>query len=526
MRRRSASWILGAIALALPVGLWFLAWRPAAVDFETPHTVNRVPQIRPDYRDAMFPPNLAPPNFFVDEPGTGYGVRIRAERGAVIEVASRTPKIAIPESKWRQLMNENQGREVHFDICVRDESGRWTRFEPLVNTIADAPIDRYLFYRLMRPIYTVHVKMGIYQRDLQTYKESVVLDVQSVTDTCINCHAFAPNHPDRMALQSRGPTKARHLSGMIVAHDGEVAKVDTRGVACAPEAKRGRIPKAQAAYMRWHPNGKLIAYSANDISQHFHAVGENRDVFDAESDLALYHVDSDTVTTSPQISSADRMETFPEWSPDGRYLYFCSAAPLERTRFREIQYDLMRIAFDPDTGRWGEVEPVLLAKDTGLSIGEPRVSPDGKWLLFCMMEFSSFPAYQPSSDLYLLDVETREYRRLAISAPYSDSWHSWSSNSRWIAFASKREDGVFARIYLSYVDESGHARKPVLLPQRDPTFYDGLIKTYNVPELANTPAPARGRKLAAAIRSYAPSHAENADADAEAESGMQAIEVP
>ena len=129
-------------------------------------------------------------------------------------------------------------------------------------------------------------------------------------------------------------------------------------------------------------------------------------MFDRESDLALYHADSNTVTTTPNISKPDRLETFPTWSPDGRYLYFCSTDPLPLERYKEVRYDLMRIRYDADSGRWGEVEPVLLAKDTGLSIAEPRISPDGRWVLFCMSDYGSFPVYQPSSDLYLLDLET------------------------------------------------------------------------------------------------------------------------
>ena len=136
-----------------------------------------------------------------------------------------------------------------------------------------------------------------------------------------------------------------------------------------------------------------------------------------------------------------------------------------------------------------------------MSITEPRVSPDGEWVLFCMSDYGSFPVYQSSSDLYLLDLETREHHRLAINSPRSDSWHCWSANSRWIAFASKRRDGVFGRIYLSYIDESGHAHRPLLLPQEDPTFYDRLIKTYSVPELAPAPAPVHSRTLGRAIRS-------------------------
>ena len=41
--------------------------------------------------------------------------------------------------------------------------------------VDDAEVDRYLFYRLMKPIYMIRVNLAIHQRDLETYEESVVL---------------------------------------------------------------------------------------------------------------------------------------------------------------------------------------------------------------------------------------------------------------------------------------------------------------------------------------------------------------
>jgi dipeptidyl aminopeptidase/acylaminoacyl peptidase len=342
--------------------------------------------------------------------------------------------------------------------------------------------------------------VNIYQRDLRSYRETPVAENRSFGGACVNCHTLSANHPDRMILQTRGNKDGVNYSGTIVVRDGRIDKVDTRSLVRAGESGRGRIGQAMAGYSAWHPNGQIVVFSANDISQFFHAVGEVRDVFDADSDLALYHVDSNTVTTGPDISQPDRLETFPAWSPDGHDLYFCACDRLPKQQYKEIRYDLMRIGYNPETGEWGNLETVLSSKDTGMSSTEPRVSPDGKWLLFCMSDYGSFPVYQSSSDLHLLDLQTREHHRLAVNSPRSESWHCWSSNSRWIAFASKRRDGVFARVYFSYVDESGKAHKPLLLPQKDPTFYDRFIKTYNVPELAPAPAPVHSRTLGRAIR--------------------------
>ena len=507
MKRRALYWIVPVSVLAV-LGLFAsLAWQSAAVDFAAAVAVSRPPNIRPDYRDTVIPPNIAPLNFLVDEPGTEYRVRVRSAQGEVIEVVSGTPKIVIPLSRWHQLLSANRGGKLYFDVYVHRADGQWTRFEPIHNTIADADIDGYLFYRLIKPLYTIYMNMAIYQRELRTFEESVVVTNRSFKGGCVNCHTFAPNHPDQMILHSRGSGDTSYWSGMVVVRQGKVSKVDTRALAHAAGSDREPIRELLPGHTSWHPNGRLAAFAAMTVKQFYHAVGDTRDVYDGESDLALYDADSNTVTTTPNISRPDRLETFPTWSPDGRYLYFSSRDPLPLQHYRHIRCDLMRIRYEADSGRWGEVEPVLLAKDTGLSITQPRVSPDGRWLLCCMSNYSSFPAFQASSDLYLLDLETRHdqpsvgARRLAANSPRSESWHCWSSNSRWIAFTSKRRDGVFGQVYFSYVDEAGLAHKPVLLPQKDPAFYDRFIKTYNVPELARTPAPVKGRALARVVRS-------------------------
>ncbi len=517
--------LYGALAVSLLTALGLaasFAWRREPVDFGSADALGRRPKIRPDVHGAVVPPNLAPLSFVVDEPARDYRVRVRSADDVLLEAANRSGAIGFSQTGWRRMLDEHRGGSLHLDVCVRREDGRWARFDPIEITIADAEIDRYLFYRLIKPIHILRRRIGIYQRDLEGYDESVLLSNRSFEGGCINCHTPAPNHPDRLIVQSRGSEKTPEWSGMTIVREGAIRKVDTRGLVREPESERGRITESMATYAASHPNGRLVAYSANNISQFFHAVGEVRDVFDAESDLALYDVDANTVTTTPEISRADRLETFPSWSPDGRYLYFSSTDPLPSDRYREIRYDLMRIGFDADSGRWGEPEEVLLARDTGLSITEVRISPDGRWALFCMSEYGAFPVYQASSDLYLLDLKTREYHRLEINSPRTESWHCWSSNSRWIAFASKRRDGMFARIYFSYVDEAGQAHKPFVLPQEDPTFYDRFIETYTVPELARAPAPASARALSQAIRAPYP-----AEGRRQGDAGsMQSMSVP
>jgi Tol biopolymer transport system component len=229
----------------------------------------------------------------------------------------------------------------------------------------------------------------------------------------------------------------------------------------------------------------------NKIDQSFHARKDRTiNVFDKASDLVIYDVGKRTVTTSPKVSTS-RLETLPEWSPDGRTLYFCSGPEWTGEKdFDKVKYDLMRVACNVETGEWGNVETVLSSGRTGKSISFPRVSPDGRRLLFCMSDYGYFSIHDPSSDLYMLDLRTKDYRKLEVNSERSEGYHSWSGNSRWFVFASKRGDGLSSRLYFSYVDSSGNAHKPFLMPQRDPAFYDTFIMNYNVPEMISGPVQA------------------------------------
>ncbi len=462
--------------------------RPARPPAGLSTHMGELPKIRPDYSATVIPPNIAPLNFVVQEPGTQYHVTIRSTSDKSIEVRSKGPGIVIPHRRWRRLVAANRGQQLCFDVYVKNEGGQWRQFESITNDIANEQIDKYLAYRLIHPLYNYYRDVGIYQRDLEGYHQRELLHGRSMADCCINCHAFLNNRASSCTI---GIRSAQLGSSALLVQGSSVTKLDT-----------------MFGYTAWHPSGRIVAYSANKVRQFFHwARGEVRDVVDLDSGLAYYDVRAQTAKTHPSISDPDRLETYPAWTPDGRYLYFCSAAfPWENRRrvppanFDQCRYDLMKVSYDVDTDTWGKPETVVLSEETGQSILLPRISPDGRFLLFCMCDYGCFPIYQPSSDLYMMDLKTGEYWEPEINSDRSESWHSWSANGRWIAFSSKRRDGLFTRSYISYVDTTGKAHKPFILPQKDPAFYDSFLKTYSVPELVVEPLKPRQRHLAEAAR--------------------------
>jgi hypothetical protein len=453
-----------------------------------------VPQgarISPDYSDTVIPPNIAPLNFRVLEAGEKFFVRIYASNGRPITIQSRNGDIKIPIKPWRKLLSENKGSQFFFDIFVYETGKGWRRYQPISNTIANEKIDSWLVFRFIRPIYTEWNSVGIYQRNIENYKNSLVFHGQLFGGGCINCHTFWRNCPEKMTIGTRSKD---YGNTVLMYSDNKVSKIG-----------------AAWGYTAWHPSGKLAAYSMNKIRQTFHTTQiENRDVVDFDSAILYYVLESQTTKTTPALSRKDRLETYPAWSGDGKYLYYCSAPMLwdrqgkilPEDYYNQVKYDLMRISYDVQKDVWGEPEMVLSAKETNMSILLPRISPDGKFLVFTMCDYGSFPIYRSSSDLYIMNLETREYKRLdVINSPYSESWHSWSSNSRWLAFSSRKYAGPFTRTYFTYIDESGVAHKPFILPQKDPRYYDSLLQTYSVPELITEPVRVSPGSLARAARS-------------------------
>ena len=466
------------------------------IDEDQLTVIDRPARIRPDYHDVTIPANIAPLNFLVAEQGTHYNLRVSSKKGEPVEVSSPSPRMVIPEKNWRELLGANRGEDLQFDVYVKTDSGRWHHFPPIVNRIAHDDIDGFLVYRNIHPTHHLrNGKVSIRQRNLTNYDELIVLEGEYARNGCINCHTFCNNRTDKMFIGIRNTQYG--ASSTLLVQDGVAKKIGTR-----------------FGYTSWHPSGRLATYSINKVTQFYHsAQSEVRDEVDLDSALLYYVIDSQTIKTTPEISRKDRLETYPTWSPDGRYLYFCASPVLwteqddfPPARYSEVKYDLHRISYDIDSDRWGRLETILSARDTGMSILLPRISPDGRWLLFCMCNYGSFPIFQSSSDLYMIDLELAqqtgryEPRRLAINSSQSESWHSWSANSRWIAFSSRKDNGLFTRSYLAYVDQEGKVHKPVLLPQKDPTYYDSCLWTYSVPELVTEPVRVTGEELGRVIR--------------------------
>jgi hypothetical protein len=427
------------------------------------------PRLFPDYTDLTVPCNLAPLNFRIEEAGQRFYVRIDAEKGRPIELMQTAADIRIPLKQWKALLHENKGSDISIHICVYD--GGWRQFKTIRNHIASEKINPYLYYRDIEPTNSLWNRMAMHQRHLEDFTEEKIADNYRIGHNCMNCHTFNRNNPAEMLFHIRG-----NHGGTLIYKDNKLRKIEFPLPAVV----------SAGAYCNWHPDGRLIAFAVNKIKQNYYLsgyAGKMKEVFDIESDIVLYDTETNTVLAYPQIASGER-ENLPCWSAGGRRLYFVSAKPYAPGQTNEEQrYSLMQADYDPESRRLGEPEVVLASDSLQGSISFPTVSPDGKYMLFCVADFGYFPVNNKSADLYLMNLQTGEYHKLPVNSDESESYISWSDNSRWFVFSSRRLDGMTSKPYICYIDSAGEVSKPFIIPQKDGDYYRTDHRNFSRPEL-------------------------------------------
>ena len=401
-------------------------------------TCSEYPDIFPDYVGVTVPYGTAPLRFRMSD-GRRSSVNVRSNADTV----------------WYEVVS------------------RGVRYRPFPVYMSEDAIDPYIVYRLIEPGYESWHDMEIRQRELSSFRERTVVSNRVNGKGCVNCHHFAKGDPSRMIFHARG------AGGGTVYLDGDKASL---------------LP-VRATYPAWHPGGRYVAFSSNTTRQCF-SIGSSQpvEVYDTESDIVLLDLETGAMTPVPALTGPDVLETFPAWSEDGGTLYYCAADNvLDIADNRgDVHYRLMSIGFD-GKGNFSD-EPCMVWQDDSASVSFPRVKGDR--VMFTKSSYGTFPIWHREADLWTLDMLTGVAAPAAgLNSDDTESYHSWSSNGRWVVFSSRRLDGRYTRLFISHCNDDGSFTKPFLLPQRKADHNTLRLKSYNIPEFVTDPVPDRRKSI-------------------------------
>lgn len=434
---------------------------------------DQLPDIYPDYTEVTIPTDIAPLNFsMADDEVTTIDVTVKGAKGGELHTNGAFADFDI--DGWHELLEQNKGGQLTVSVYA-EKGGQWTAYRDFTIFVSNYPLDEWgITYRRIPPSYQIYSKMGLYQRCLSTFEEKAMLVNTQINGMCINCHTPNKTNPDQYVFHARGANGAT-----IIHRNGKDELLQARN-----EFLGGSM-----VYPYWHPKGRYCAFSTNATSQMFHFANKKRiEVYDSKSDVFVYDTETHTILKDTLTMKLLWAENCPVFSPDGKWLYYITAQrQLYPTDYDKERYDLCRVAFDETTGKLGQqVDTLVRAAQTGKSVTWPRPSYDGRYIMYTLADYGYFSIWHPEADLWLLDLQTGETQPITkANSKEAESFHNWTSNSRWFLFTSRRDDGLYTRIYFSSIDDNGKATKPFLLPQRNPKQYDRrLLDSFNTPDFS------------------------------------------
>jgi tetratricopeptide (TPR) repeat protein/Tol biopolymer transport system component len=315
--------------------------------------------------------------------------------------------------------------------------------------------------------------------------------------TCANCHSFSRDGKT-MGMDMDGPQNDKGLYA-IVPVKPQMTINTTDMVTWNPSLDR-RVSLNRVGFMsQVSPDGKYVLTTVNTAersTQSNYYVVNFKDYrflqvfYPARGILAWYNRETGRREPLEGADDPRYVQTDGVWSPDGRSVVFARAEakdpyppdgkmatyandPIEL----QIQYNLYRVPFNE--GRGGQAEAIAGASNNGMSNTFPKVSPDGRWIVFVRCRNGQL--MRPDSQLWIVPAAGGQARRMRCNTPHMNSWHSFSPNGRWLVFSSKSR-GPYTRMFLTHLDEQGNASPAILIDNAT-----AANRAVNIPEFVNIP---------------------------------------
>jgi len=380
-----------------------------------------------------------------------------------------------------------------------------SRGQMLLHTSVD-PVGAPIFYRdvplmpsksqtgVIKPLDSALIPLIAWRlRDVsQTQSRVLLTDMH----TCANCHSFADNG-STLGMDLDGPDNDKSL--YTLAPVQKVMTIRNEDVVSWASFRDELGSQLRVGFMsRVSPDGRRVVttikppganrdqlyYVSNFTDYRFLQV-----FYPVSGILVWYDREARKLQPLPGADDPQHVQANAVWSPDGKYLVFDRAAakspsppggkmatyandPAEV----QIQYDLYRIPFND--GKGGKAEPIAGASQNGMSNSFPKISPDGRWIVF--VQAKNGLLMRPDSKLYIVPAEGGQARLMSCNTPLMNSWHSFSPNGRWLVFSSKSRT-PYTQMFLTHIDAEGHDSPAILIENST-----AANRAVNIPEFVNT----------------------------------------
>jgi tetratricopeptide (TPR) repeat protein len=488
---------------------------------------------------SIFPPDISAPTFLwrdaspsatewdIDVEFMDHSARIELQSpGLLMRVGEIDPRAAgetnkPPELTPQQAVSHTWQPDTPIWAAIKRHSvaGATVTFTGLANrrpvsrgrvTIRTSkdPVGAPIFYRDV-PLMPSETEKGVIKPLSSDAVPLIAWRLRSVADmqsrvvltgmrTCANCHSFSLDGKT-MGMDLDGPKNDKGLYALAAVRPRMSIRTQDMISWKAPyekETARDRVGfmsqvSPDGRYVLTRLNGPGATLSSTYYVVNFKDYRFLQVFYPTRGILAWYDRSTGKAHPLPGADDPRFVQTDGVWSPDSRYIVFARAeardtyAPgMPLAQFANdpnetrIQYDLYRIPFN--NGGGGTPEPIAGASRNGMSNNFPKISPDGRWIVF--VQCGNGQLMRPDSRLYIVPSAGGVARRMRCNTPLMNSWHSFSPNGRWLVFSSKSRS-PYTQMYLTHIDENGNDSPAILIENAT-----AANRAVNIPEFVNIPA--------------------------------------
>ncbi|MCF8359831.1 MAG: hypothetical protein K9H26_13800 [Prolixibacteraceae bacterium] len=471
---RNIGFFLIGIGLCLAVSLLFMQKSSTNKGFENETNYKIEPEIKILYPldNCIFPPEISAPVFkwypnwdIVSEWQISINTRTDEIYSAFVFETQWKPDSLL----WADIKVKANFDTIGFKVtCMREIDSSLVPISSSVNFMisTDSVVAPLFFRKLDLPFNNANEHLSSVEwclADISRYEKAKTL--LTGVNLCGNCHSFSSDGKslgiDFDYMWDKGGYAITELKDHT-----SIEKEDffSWGVLSSKGESSSGFLSALS------PNGRFVASTINDVTISSFS-GNEFLFFPVKGMLGIF--DRQTGESYQLTGANDPMyvQCNPTWSPDGENIIFSKAKALSASELnnpnvvnefisgeREIRFDLWTVPFN--LGKGGKARPVSGAGSNGKSNFFPRVSPDGKWIVFTQAKANMLR--RMDSKLVIIPYDGGEARELESNLNPMNSWHAWSPNSKWIAFSTKGFN-PYTKIALTHIDDSGHASPAVLL---------------------------------------------------------------